>query len=141
MCAVERGGHRPRPRQPARLLITAAFIPLFAYPEGDVPTIQPRPSKQLIRPSTWRLAERRLRTRASFIIGSGMTYHNMRGFRDPRRRRPKSFDAWLRERRCSSRRASETSGSELGQGPGRARQAHPREEHLIPLLVAAGQPP
>ena len=42
-----------------------------------------------------------LRDEAVFIIASGMPFHNLRAFRDPR-------------------------------------AAHPREEHLLPLMVASG---
>jgi aromatic ring-opening dioxygenase catalytic subunit (LigB family) len=67
-----------------------------------------------------------------------MSFHNMRAYGDPRATAPsQAFDAWL------------TGAAEL-PAPLRAerlaawatapngRFAHPREEHLLPLMVAAG---
>lgn len=117
------------------------FIPLLlAYPEGDVPTIQ-LSLKQGLDPAEHLAIGRALsplRDEGVFIIGSGMTYHNMRGFRDPRGVAvSEEFDAWLRETLQQPAGERDRRLLNWAVAPA-ARQAHPREEHLIPLLVAAG---
>ena len=73
------------------------------------------------------------------IIGSGQTYHNMGGFMggsgrvDPA---AEAFDAWLREAMTDGA-TRDRSLIAWEQAPG-ARQAQPHEDHLLPLMVAAG---
>lgn len=117
------------------------FIPLLlAYPEGDVPTVQ-LSLKRGLDPAEHLAIGRALaplRDEGVFILGSGMTFHNMRGFRDPRGAAiSEEFDAWLRaalEQPASERDAHLRRWTEAPS----ARLAHPREEHLLPLMVAAG---
>src|SRR6185437_15198536 len=80
-----------------------------------------------------------LRDRNVLIVGSGMSYHNMEAFR---RGLPPTmsatFDAWLTETATDpdpSRRNEKL--ARWAEAP-TGRDAHPREEHLIPLMVAAG---
>jgi aromatic ring-opening dioxygenase catalytic subunit (LigB family) len=67
-----------------------------------------------------------------------MSFHNLRAYRDDRATEPSlAFDAWL-----ASAVEGDAAGREERLG-GRAdapaaRFAHPREEHLLPLMVAAG---
>jgi aromatic ring-opening dioxygenase catalytic subunit (LigB family) len=73
-----------------------------------------------------------------FIVGSGMSYHNMRGFRDPSQRTvAETFDAWLREAATSAPEERDAKLLAWAQAPS-ARTAHPREEPLLPLMVIAG---
>ena len=73
-----------------------------------------------------------------FIIGSGMTFHNLRAFWDPRANEvSETFDAWLRETMARESGERDARLSQWADAPA-ARLAHPREEHLMPLLVAAG---
>jgi len=80
-----------------------------------------------------------LRAEGVLIVGSGQTYHNMRGFLggsgrdDPA---AEAFDAWLREAMTDSA-TRDHSLIAWEQAPG-AREAQPREDHLLPLMVAAG---
>jgi aromatic ring-opening dioxygenase catalytic subunit (LigB family) len=76
------------------------------------------------------------------LLGSGMSYHNMRDFRsdtpyDARAARSAPFDAWLRTTIAAD---PGTRAAELArwEGAPSARVAHPREEHLLPLMVIAG---
>jgi aromatic ring-opening dioxygenase catalytic subunit (LigB family) len=72
------------------------------------------------------------------IIGSGMSFHNMRAFGDPRAKTAaEAFDAWLREAAEAEPRTRDRMLGEWAQAPA-ARLAHPREEHLLPLMVIAG---
>jgi aromatic ring-opening dioxygenase catalytic subunit (LigB family) len=79
-----------------------------------------------------------LRDEGILIVGSGMSYHDMRGFRTPAATAPSAtFDAWLTaaiEADPVTRWAALTRWSDAPAG----RASHPREEHLLPLMVAAG---
>jgi aromatic ring-opening dioxygenase catalytic subunit (LigB family) len=67
-----------------------------------------------------------------------MTFHNLRAFRDPRAAPvSETFDAWLRESLVLEAGARNERLERWTSAPA-ARAAHPREEHLIPLMVAAG---
>jgi aromatic ring-opening dioxygenase catalytic subunit (LigB family) len=117
------------------------FIPLkLTYPDADVPAIQ-LSLKTGLDPAEHIALGRALmplRDEDVFIIGSGMTFHNLRAFRDPRAVPvAEAFDGWLRE---SMTLESESRNERLTKWAAApvARAAHPREEHLIPLMVAAG---
>ena len=116
------------------------FVPLkLAYPDAEVPTVQlslkaglePREHLAIGR------ALMPLRDEGVFIIGSGMSYHNLRSFVPHGRPSASAFDAWLRD--VATRPSSERDAllSDWQAAPA-ARAAHPREEHLLPLMVVAG---
>jgi aromatic ring-opening dioxygenase catalytic subunit (LigB family) len=117
------------------------FVPLkLTYPEADVPAVQ-LSLQEGLDPSAHIAIGRALqplRDEGVFIIASGMTFHNLRAFRDPRAV-PVSemFDAWLRESLVLEAGARHERLAQWVSAPG-ARAAHPREEHLIPLMVASG---
>ena len=117
------------------------FVPLkLAWPEADVPTLQ-LSLKVGLDPAEHLAMGRALlplRDDGVLLVGSGMTYHNMRGFFDPKENPvSEEFDAWLREAGSAERSQRERSLSEWAKAPA-ARSAHPREEHLLPLMVIAG---
>lgn len=117
------------------------FVPLkLTYPEADVPTVQ-LSLKRGLDPAEHLALGRALaplRDQGVFILGSGMTFHNLRAFRDPQAGPiSEEFDAWLRQTMALPQAAREQRLLEWTQAPA-ARLAHPREEHLIPLLVIAG---
>jgi aromatic ring-opening dioxygenase catalytic subunit (LigB family) len=72
-----------------------------------------------------------------FIVGSGMTYHNLRAFHSGAVPVSEAFDAWLRETTSLDRAERDHRLAQWTSAPA-ARQAHPREEHLLPLMVVAG---
>lgn len=117
------------------------FVPLkLAYPEAEVPTVQVSLIKGLDPAQHLALgrALAPLRDEGVFIVGSGMTYHNMRGFGDPRAvPHSETFDAWLRAASTAEPSARDAQLAEWSRAPA-ARQVHPREEHLLPLMVIAG---
>jgi aromatic ring-opening dioxygenase catalytic subunit (LigB family) len=93
-----------------------------------------------IRRCTWRRAAHLapLRDEGVLIVGSGMSFHNMRAYRDPAALAPSAeFDEWLGEVIEAAPAARDPALAQWDQGP-KARYAHPREEHLIPLMVTAG---
>ena len=117
------------------------FVPLkVTYPDADIPAIQLSLVTGL-NPAHHIAIGRALaplRERGVFIVGSGMTFHNLRAFGDPRAvAYAEAFDEWLRGvmQRAPDERAQGL--TEWSTAPA-ARIAHPREEHLIPLLVATG---
>lgn len=116
------------------------FVPLaLAYPDADVPTTQ----LSLVRglDPAQHLAIGRalapLRDEGVFIVGSGMTYHNLRAFGPAARPVSEAFDAWL-QRTTTLAQAERDQGLVHWKDAPSARQAHPREEHLVPLMVIAG---
>lgn len=117
------------------------FVPLkVAYPSADIPTVQLSLERGLdpARHLAIGRALAPLRDEGVLVIGSGMTFHNLPAFRDPRARPvAETFDAWLR---ASATRAPAERDAALvrwADAPA-ARLAHPREEHLLPLMVIAG---
>jgi aromatic ring-opening dioxygenase catalytic subunit (LigB family) len=117
------------------------FIPMMlAFPAAEIPVVQ----LSLIRglDPAQHIAMGRalapLRDEGVLILGSGMSYHDLRGFGDPRSVEVSSvFDAWLKDAAVAAPAARDAMLMEWERAP-MARQAHPREEHLIPLMVVAG---
>jgi aromatic ring-opening dioxygenase catalytic subunit (LigB family) len=79
-----------------------------------------------------------LRDEGVLIIGSGMSFHNLRGYLQPETpKRATAFDDWLTSAVESP--AAERDALLTGwRSAPFAAYAHPREEHLIPLMVVAG---
>ena len=79
-----------------------------------------------------------LRDKEIAIVGSGMSYHDLRRFRDGDGRASQVFDAWLDETLTKSDPATrERRLIHWSEAPA-ARACHPREEHLLPLMVVVG---
>ncbi len=117
------------------------FIPLkVAYPEPRIPTVQLslRAGLDPIEHLAIGRALAPLRDEGVLIVGSGMSYHNMRGFMDPRTRDVSArFDAWLAGAIAAEASERDASLADWSHAP-MARESHPREEHLLPLMVVAG---
>ena len=81
-----------------------------------------------------------LRDEGVLIIGSGSSYHNLRRFFGPRVRREDSvqFDAWLRETLVESEPRERSERLLEWERAPAAREAHPQEDHLMPLHVVVG---
>jgi aromatic ring-opening dioxygenase catalytic subunit (LigB family) len=81
-----------------------------------------------------------LRDRGGFIIGSGNSYHNLRKFFRPDPTaiaEARDFDDWLDKAVTADAKERVRLLTAWSEAPA-ARACHPREEHLIPLMVAAG---
>jgi aromatic ring-opening dioxygenase catalytic subunit (LigB family) len=117
------------------------FVPLkLAYPDADVPVVQLSLRQGLDPDEHLRMgrAIAPLRDEGIFIVGSGMTFHNLRAFGDPRVREiSEQFDAWLQETATATPAVRDERLIKWTEAPF-ARFVHPREEHLIPLMVIAG---
>jgi aromatic ring-opening dioxygenase catalytic subunit (LigB family) len=117
------------------------FVPLkVAFPQAQIPVVTLSLAASL-DPALHLAAGRALaplRDEGVLVVGSGMSFHNLRGyFRPETRERAEAFDAWLTQ----AVQSPATDRSELlasWRNAPFAAYAHPREEHLIPLMVAAG---
>jgi aromatic ring-opening dioxygenase catalytic subunit (LigB family) len=127
---------------PARGFDHGTFVPFkLTYPDADVPTVQ-LSLKAGLDPAEHLAMGRALaplRDEGVLVLGSGMSFHNLRLFREPRASRgiAEAFDAWLRESAVLPEGERDRRLAAWASAPS-ARQAHPREEHLLPLLVVAG---
>jgi aromatic ring-opening dioxygenase catalytic subunit (LigB family) len=117
------------------------FVPLkVAFPKADIQVV-PLSLAGSLDPALHLAAGRALaplRDEGVLIIGSGMSFHNLRArFQRGALERSAEFDRWLNE--AISRPAAERDAllKRWRDAPS-ASFAHPREEHLIPLMVAAG---
>lgn len=110
------------------------------YPEENVPLVQLSLDKRFDSAEHFDVGRllSPLREEGVLIIGSGQSFHNL-ALRDSRATIPsKAFDDWLQEtvlRSTPERRREQLAAWERAPY---ARVAHPREEHLLPLMVAVG---
>jgi len=123
------------------------FIPLMvAFPEADIPTVQLSLRNDLDPDAHLAVGQvlAPLRDEGVLIIGSGNSYHNMqvmmRAMRggDELQTQGLEFDHWLTDTVTQpdpDQRKRILSAWDSAPG---ARDANPREEHLLPLHVVAG---
>ena len=120
------------------------FVPFkLIYPNADVPVVQL--SLQGNFDAVEHLAIGRalapLRDEGVLIVGSGMSYHNLRTFfmDDPRVVKPaEAFDDWLYEAvTTQDTKQRDEKLAKWQDAPG-ALACHPTPEHLLPLMVTAG---
>jgi len=111
-----------------------------AWPQADIPVVQmsikadydPRrhiAAGQLLS---------RLRDEGVVIIGSGLSYHNLRAFGPGAAAPSRAFDTWLNETLVTQTGEKRAYDLCLWDQAPAARQAHPREDHLLPVMVAIG---
>ena len=131
----------PAATSPTRGYDHGVFVPLkVAFPQAQIPVVTLSLADSL-DPAQHLAAGRALaplRDEGVLIIGSGMSFHNLRGYLRPETpARARAFDDWLTAAvisPASERNAALTHWREAPFGT----YAHPREEHLIPLMVVAG---
>lgn len=141
--ALLAGAGLPAAAEQARGLDHGVFIPLkMIYPQADLPIVQ-LSLRRGLDPAEHLAAGRALaplRREGVLIVASGMSYHNMRRFRfDDAALDPDSvrFDQWLAQTVALPAAERERALKDWAVAPA-GRAAHPREEHLLPLHVAAG---
>jgi aromatic ring-opening dioxygenase catalytic subunit (LigB family) len=110
------------------------------HPQADVPVVQVAIRSDFDPDAHLALgrALAPLRSEGVLIIGSGSSYHNMRSGNDAGEA-AMQFDAWLKSALVDSTPQERT--AQLREWEHRApfaRQAHPTEDHLIPLHVVVG---
>ena len=119
-----------------------SFVPMaVTYPNAEIPMIQisihasyyPEIHLKLGR------ALSPLREQGVLIVGSGLSYHNLRSFGGPAAKKASAeFDHWLNEVLVEAPNEQRSSQLKLWEQAPSARFAHPQADHLIPLLVAVG---
>ena len=114
------------------------FIPFkLIFPEANIPVIQ-LSLKHGLDPQEHLAVGQMLaplRGEGVLIVGSGMSYHNLRRFFRGNDPASGIFDSWLTGAVLSPER--ENFLTQWKTAPA-AHEAHPREEHLLPLMVVAG---
>lgn len=123
------------------------FVPLMImYPEATIPCLQLSLLNSLDPKEHIRIgrALKDLRNEDILIIGSGASFHNLRGFREAPTPETialnEGFESWLRNVMCNSQLPETQREEKLINwldAPG-ARYCHPREEHLLPMHVCYG---
>ena len=129
---------------PHRGLDHGAWVPAkLAWPDADIPIFQL--SVQPEQGPAYHIALGRkleaLREEGVLVMGSGSATHNLRalvrGATDDGEPEPwaAAFDDWLAD---ALERGDETALADYRQRAPYAREAHPTDEHLLPLHVAFG---
>jgi aromatic ring-opening dioxygenase catalytic subunit (LigB family) len=114
------------------------FIPFkLIYPDANVPVVQLSLKTGLNAAEHLAMGRKLapLRDEGVLIVGSGMSFHNLRAFGPAAGPMSDAFDQWLTNAICSAGHNQTLLDWEKAPA---ARFAHPREEHLLPLMVAAG---
>jgi len=120
------------------------FVPFkLIYPDATIPVVQlslvagldPALHLQVGR------AIAPLRDEGVLIVGSGMSYHNLRDFYNPSPaaiQAAEHFDTWLTQAVTAHDTSARNQSLTVWRTAPNAVACHPRAEHLLPLMVAAG---
>ncbi|MCZ4316655.1 class III extradiol ring-cleavage dioxygenase [Comamonadaceae bacterium G21597-S1] len=114
------------------------FIPLKAMlPEADIPVLAMSLTQGLDPHHHVAIGEalRPLRAEGVLIVGSGMSYHNLRQMGNGAA--AVEFDRWLDGALAGNTEHRRSWLAQWARAPS-GRVSHPREEHLLPLMVASG---
>jgi aromatic ring-opening dioxygenase catalytic subunit (LigB family) len=118
------------------------FIPLkVSFPAADVPILQLSLQAGLdpLRHMAIGRALSTLREENIAIIGSGLSFHNLSALGNPALNAPAAeFDRWLQQTLCETPVEQRDAAIANWTHAPHARLCHPREEHLMPLMVAVG---
>ena len=117
------------------------FAPLAViYPAADVPVLQ-LSLKAGYDPAAHLAVGRALaplRREGVLIVGSGLSYHNLREFGPQAKTASTAFDDWLQQTLLQASPSTRVERLLHWDAAPAARNAHPREDHLLPLMVAVG---
>jgi aromatic ring-opening dioxygenase catalytic subunit (LigB family) len=138
----------PQGADPQRGYDHGMFIPfLLVFPDAEIPVVQ-LSLKADMDPALHIAAGEALaplRDEGVLIVGSGMSFHNMAAFMGrvhiPNlQQHAIVFDDWLKTTLTEKTGAERNDALAQWDGAPYAREAHPvqGEEHLLPLMVAAG---
>lgn len=131
----------PAARNAQRGYDHGSFVPMAVmFPDADVPVLQ-LSIQHGYNPAAHLALGRALaplRNDGVLIIGSGLSYHNLRRFNASGTQASAEFDGWLQEAVVKSAPLERTQRLLNWADAPSARIAHPREDHLLPLMVALG---
>lgn len=119
------------------------FIPFkLIYPDADIPIVQLSLLRSLDPAAHFAIGKALapLRDEGVLIVGSGLSFHNLRTFfrtDAASKEASANFDTWLGKAVTAAPAQREQLLADWQQAPN-ARDCHPRSEHLIPLMVVAG---
>ena len=116
------------------------FAPMqVMYPNADVPLLQVAIQHSYDPAAHFALgrALAPLRNEGVLIVGSGLSYHNLRLFGPAGREPSAQFDAWLNKAVMADPKTRVQELLKWEAAPA-ARICHPREDHLVPLFAAVG---
>jgi aromatic ring-opening dioxygenase catalytic subunit (LigB family) len=139
---LKQGGFNS-PLENERGLDHGVFIPFkLIYPDAEIPIVQLSLRQDLDPEAHIAIGHTLspLRDEGVLIVGSGLSYHNLREFFAPNASANKAsvdFDTWLGNSISADPVERERMLKNWGTAPG-ARSCHPRSEHLLPLMVVAG---
>ena len=143
--ALLRQAGLPASLSPSRGYDHGVFVPLkVAFPLADIPVVTLSLAVRSdggFDPVAHLAAGRALaplRDQGVLILGSGMSFHNLRAYHHPGTlEASRAFDAWLTKAVESPSERRDAAFANWQQAP-HARFSHPREEHLVPLFAVAG---
>jgi 4,5-DOPA dioxygenase extradiol len=138
---LEQAGHTVQ-GDAQRPLDHGAWVPLrYLYPQADVPVVQLALDGRLDAAGQYALGRilRPLRDEGVLIIGTGSLTHNLRDTQRNHDAPPLSyvapFQQWFADRLAAGDTAALLDWQRLAPG---AAQAHPYDDHLMPIFVAWG---
>ncbi len=130
----------PTRLDPAQGFDHGTFAPLaIMYPQAEVPVFQVS-LKQGYDPAEHFALGRALaplREEGVLILGSGLSYHNLRLFGPGAKVPSEAFDAWLGQTLAAPPAARTAALLDWEAAP-YARVCHAEEDHLVPLFAALG---
>jgi len=116
------------------------FAPAFVmYPKADMPIFQVSLQHGYSPAAHFALgrALAPLRDEGVLIVGSGLSYHNLRLFGPGAKVPSAAFDAWLAKTMAKTGKAR-TDAMLAWESAPYARTCHAHEDHLVPLFAAMG---
>jgi aromatic ring-opening dioxygenase catalytic subunit (LigB family) len=126
---------------PARGFDHGTFVPMAViYPDASIPVLQ-LSLKRRLGPQEHLAAGRALaplRHEGVLVVGSGSSYHNLRMLGPESKEPSAAFDDWLQRTLEGTHFTERATALASWEAAPSARVAHPREEHLLPLMVAVG---
>jgi aromatic ring-opening dioxygenase catalytic subunit (LigB family) len=111
------------------------------YPEEEMPVVQLSLDARMDPAQHLELgrALAPLRDEGVLILGSGLSFHNLRLMRGASAHEPsRQFDAWLQRTLIDSSPEERAQCLSAWEQAPAARIAHPREDHLLPLMAVVG---
>ena len=130
----------PSHLDPQRGFDHGTFAPAYVmYPDAEIPIFQVS-LQHSYDPATHFALGRALaplRSEGVLIVGSGLSYHNLRLFGPGAKAPSAAFDAWLSDTMALPSEQRTKALLDWDKAPS-ARICHPQEDHLLPLFAALG---